>query len=172
MKAFILTLLILFGAKAMAGYSSLQCTGAETLGGDPSPWPWGEEAQFPWTSIQGVWSYPEECPDRAYIFRVVVRRGVRAVEVVQYNPFQCQETAIGVGYENVRVVDVRMSNLSDLSETELTLRAFSFKWGAVPYSTILKQFNVVVTLAPAHEWTSRKVHQLQKISEHPRMICY
>lgn len=151
---------------------------ANAIGGDPSPWPWGQEAAFPWAMIRGTWANNDpECADMAFVFRARYakpnrrRRVQKVVEIREYDSKQCSVVATGVGYELDRVVRATMVKTSGESY-ELTIRAFSKT--SSPYSTPISALatSVVMTIEPHGSFQKEKTLELKKIGDEPKMICY
>lgn len=104
------------------------------------PWPWGYEAPFPWSFVQGVWLAEHGDFRSFFSFRVVSdKSGLQQLEVSQVDPESCEPLARGVGFEQNKIVRAQMTT-ADGTPYRVALRAF-------PEQMV----NAVVGHKPIHE---------------------
>lgn len=123
---------------------------ARPSGTDPVPWPWGAEAPFPWTFVQGTWLAENETVRTYFTFRVIrSKSGINQLEVQEVNPSNCEVIARGVGYEQNRVVRAQMVSFNGGAVYRLSLRSFSAQ--AIQSRVAVKPVNgqyVVLSVVP------------------------
>ncbi len=66
-------------------------------GGDGFVWPWGQEALFPWKSVQGFWTTEndQDCPHYFFFKLTKGENNKKYMKITKYNPFTCKILAIG-----------------------------------------------------------------------------
>lgn len=92
---------------------------------NPVPWPWGSEAPFPWSFVQGVWLAEQGEYKSFFSFRVIKsKQGLRQLEVKQIDPVTCKVVTKGNGLEDLHNVVRAVMNNSDGYSYRLLLRSF------------------------------------------------
>lgn len=149
-------------------------------GGDAIPWPWGNEMQFPWTRIQGVWAPLTGDCESYFVFKVskLTTSGERFIQIIQYDPLTCEKIAVGAGFENNKVIYASMANKGQ--SFDLTIRAFdnSIIDQESQDSTIISRpplpsvkAVVVLTMYPKAKWEKRVSYQMEKLNSIPDLTC-
>lgn len=181
LSAFILILGFAFVADA----APRVCTARSTvMGGDTRPWPFGHEMTFPWTEIQGVWSLADDTGCSSYFVvkpRMITSKGMRSVEITQYDPVTCKQVAWGVGIESENILTARM--ISTKGRFDLTLRAFDLGtlmqtqgMRSTEYSngqSLLDMDDAVIVMSvfPRGKWDQRRNFRLRKEATAPLRMC-
>lgn len=135
------------------------------------PWPWGYEAPFPWTFVQGVW-LAEHGEFRSYFqFRVVSEKnGLQQLDVQQVDPQTCEPLARGVGFEQNKIVRAQMTS-STGAVYRVALRSFHERSvnAAVGPKPIYNQY-VVLSVFPFDQ--TKAVHMpISQVTQFLSMQC-
>lgn len=134
MTKLLIALVMLVGTHAMAGTPSkthqpisrrTDANNIQPTKDDFVPWPWGSEAPFPWSFVQGVWLAEQGEYKSFFSFRVIKsKQGLRQLEVKQIDPVTCKTVTKGNGLEDTHNVVRAVMNNSDGYSYRLLLRSF------------------------------------------------
>lgn len=180
MKAvFTLMLILSMTGQALAGILTGGGPGHAPFGGDPSPWPWGQELAFPWgQAIDGVWESVDH-PRLNYVLQTKrVSRPIflgnqwhyEYLVVYQYDSATCQIVGRGKGYEKDRFVSAEIHNNKGVLAYVMTLHAFAQP--GIPNRSSALPFRLAMIRSSAGGHLVENAQELKKISAESKMICY
>jgi hypothetical protein len=144
-----------------------------TGGSGVGAWPWGNEVDFPWTKIQGVWSTNDSSCSSLFIFKPLAGG---QIEITQYDPNSCEVLATGKGKESTktgRVIKARM--VKDGTSYDVTIRAFENQDSRTNKKAIFDgsddSLAIVVSLYPSGKWHKQSNFTIKKVQNSTRMVC-
>ncbi len=99
---------------------------AEIRGGT-SPWPWGQEAEFPINSVQGL--YTAEINNTPFMFSIRIIRASNTIKLLNIRMIdqnECRLMAQGVGFYSKTYVTGSLKDVHDSSKEafQISLRVF------------------------------------------------
>lgn len=164
-----------FAIGAQAAQKNQCALNSEIKGEDSIPWPWGNEIQMPWESLEGTWQVINDDCDSYFSFENSGKNltpSQRLIRVVQYHSGQCQKVSWGYGFDSQRIL--RASMTDGRSSFNLTVRAFDARAGGVSQlfqQKISLKPIMVLTLFSKKGWKFRKSFEIQKISSKSKPAC-
>ena len=157
------------------------CGGEEKIsGGDGRPWPWGNEVQFDWKNLQGLWQTTTSDCNSFFVFEIVKdpsdANGDLIVKITQYDPNSCTIVSRGIGYLRDRYLYAQMNRKGQ--GYNLTVHAFkeadmlvSKSISPLHSATTNGKVALALALFPVGKWSQRASYEIKKLDSVARMAC-